>query len=104
MCYPISYKLHCVETLGVYDYAVAVFLHFITIHLFNSLGYIPATYATHHTQFHFDSLSLLSNLENRGALKNFRNVDCVLANQNKVHDMQANLKTTNQLIIIIILY
>ena len=25
MCYPISYKLHCVETLGVYDYAVAVF-------------------------------------------------------------------------------
>ena len=32
MCYPISYKLHCVETLGVYDYAVAVFLHFITIH------------------------------------------------------------------------
>ena len=28
-------------------------------------------------------------------LKNFRNVDCVLANHNKVQDRQANLKTTN---------
>ena len=25
MCYPVSYKLRCVETLGVYDYAVVVF-------------------------------------------------------------------------------
>ena len=38
-----------------------------------------------------------SNSEKRGHLKNFRNVDCVLANHNKVQDMQANLKTTNQL-------
>ena len=30
-------------------------------------------------------------------LKNFRNVDCVLANHNKVQDKRANLKTTNQL-------
>ena len=35
---------------------------------------------------------LLSNSENREHLKNFRNVDCVLANHNKVQDMQANLK------------
>ena len=33
--------------------------------------------------------------ENREHLKNFRNVDCVLANHNKVQDTQANLKTTN---------
>ena len=39
--------------------------------------------------------TLLSNSENREHLKNFRNVDCVLANHNKVQDMQANLKTTN---------
>ena len=32
-------------------------------------------------------LSLLSNSENREHLKNFRNVDCVLANHNKVQDM-----------------
>ena len=38
---------------------------------------------------------LLSNSENREHLKNFRNVDCVLANFNKVQDTQANLKTTN---------
>ena len=38
---------------------------------------------------------LLSNSENREHPKNFRNVDCVLANFNKVQDMQANLKTTN---------
>ena len=38
---------------------------------------------------------LLSNSENREHLKNFRNVDCVLANHNKVQDTQANLKTTN---------
>ena len=30
---------------------------------------------------------LLSNSENREHLKNFRNVDCVLANHNKVQDM-----------------
>ena len=38
---------------------------------------------------------LLSNSENREHLKNFRNVDCVLANHNKVQDTQANLKTAN---------
>ena len=38
---------------------------------------------------------LLSNSENREHLNNFKNVDCVLANYNKVQDMQANLKTTN---------
>ena len=38
---------------------------------------------------------LLSNSENREHLKNFRNVDCVLANHNKVQDTQVNLKTTN---------
>ena len=36
--------------------------------------------------------SLLSNSENREHLKNFRNVDCVLANYNKVQDTRANLK------------
>ena len=41
------------------------------------------------------TLLLLSNSENREHLKNFRNVDCVLANHNKVQDTQANLKTTN---------
>ena len=35
---------------------------------------------------------LLSNSENREQLKNFRNVDCVLANHNKVQDTRANLK------------
>ena len=40
-------------------------------------------------------LHLLSNWGNREHLKNFRNVDCVLANHNKVQDTQANLKTTN---------
>ena len=43
----------------------------------------------------FVQFSLLSNSENREHLKIFRNVDCVLANHNKVQDMQANLKTTN---------
>ena len=38
---------------------------------------------------------LLSNSENREHLKNFRNVDCVLAYYNKVQDTQANFKTTN---------
>ena len=38
---------------------------------------------------------LLSNLENREHLKNFRNVYCVLANHNNVQDKRANLKTTN---------
>ena len=38
---------------------------------------------------------LLSNSKNREHLKNFRNVDCVMANHNKVQDKQANLKTTN---------
>ena len=33
--------------------------------------------------------------ENREHLKNFGNVDCVLANHNKVQDTQANLRTTN---------
>ena len=42
-----------------------------------------------------DVITLLSNSENRAHLKNFRNVDCVLANHNKVLDTQANLKTTN---------
>ena len=32
-------------------------------------------------------VDLLSNSENREHLKNFRNVDCVLANHNKVQDM-----------------
>ena len=39
--------------------------------------------------------SLLSNSENREHLQNFRDVDCVLANQNKVQEGRANLKTTN---------
>ena len=39
--------------------------------------------------------SLLSNSENREHLKYFRNVDCLVPNQNKVQDTQANLKTTN---------
>ena len=38
---------------------------------------------------------LLSNSENGEHLKNFRNVDCLLANHNEVQDTQANLKTTN---------
>ena len=38
---------------------------------------------------------LLSNSENQEHPKNFRNVDCVVANHTKVQDMQANLKTTN---------
>ena len=42
-----------------------------------------------------DTSFLLSNSENRAHLKNFRNVDCVLVNHNKVQDIQANLKTTN---------
>ena len=33
---------------------------------------------------------LLSNSENREHLKNFRNVDCVLANHKKVQDKRAN--------------
>ena len=37
---------------------------------------------------------LLSNSENREHLKNFRNVDCVLASHNKVQDTLANLKST----------
>ena len=42
-----------------------------------------------------DVITLLSNSDNREHLKNFRRVDCVLANHNKVKDTQANLKTTN---------
>ena len=42
-----------------------------------------------------DVITLLSNSDNREHLKNFRDVDCVLANHNKVKDTQANLKTTN---------
>ena len=38
---------------------------------------------------------LLSFSGNHEHLKNFRTVDCVLANYNKVQDTQANLKTTN---------
>ena len=38
---------------------------------------------------------LLSNYENREHLKNFRNVDCLLANYSNVQDTQANYKTTN---------
>ena len=38
---------------------------------------------------------LLSSSGNREHLKNFRPVDCVLANYNNVQDTQANLKTTN---------
>ena len=38
---------------------------------------------------------LPSNSENCEHLKNVGNVDCVLANHNKVQDTQANLKTTN---------
>ena len=38
---------------------------------------------------------LLSNSEKCEPLKNFRKVDCVLANCSKVQDTQANLKTTN---------
>ena len=37
-------------------------------------------------------MPLLSNSENREHLKHFRNVDCVLANHNKVQDTWANLK------------
>ena len=36
---------------------------------------------------------LLSNPENHEHLKNFRNVDCVRVNRNKVQDTQTNLKT-----------
>jgi len=36
-------------------------------------------------------IQLLSNSENREHLKHFTNVDCVLANHNKVQDTQANL-------------
>ena len=42
-------------------------------------------------------IALLSNSENREHLKNFMNVDCVLASHNKVQDTQAKLKTTNLL-------
>ena len=45
--------------------------------------------------FFYFFLHLLSNSENREHLKNFRNVDCVLANHNKAQDTQANLTTTN---------
>ena len=38
---------------------------------------------------------VLSNSENREHLKNLGNVDCVLANHNKVQDTQTKLKTTN---------
>ena len=38
---------------------------------------------------------LLSNSENRKQVKFCRNVDCVLANLNKVQDALVNLKTTN---------
>ena len=41
------------------------------------------------------SIDVTVKLRNREHLKNFRNVDCVLANQNKVQDTQANLKITN---------
>ena len=44
---------------------------------------------------YFHQSPLLSDSENCEHLKNFRNVDCVMANHSKVHDMQANLKTTN---------
>ena len=37
--------------------------------------------------------SLLSNSENREHLKNFKKVDCVLANHNKVQDTRAKLIT-----------
>ena len=40
---------------------------------------------------------LLSKLENREHLNNFRNVDGVLTNHNKVQDSYAKLKTTNVL-------
>ena len=40
-------------------------------------------------------LCLCCQTQNRGPLKNFWNVYCVLANQNKVHDMQANHKPIN---------
>ena len=40
-------------------------------------------------------LYLLSNSEKRENLKNFRNIDCVLANYIKVQDTQANLTATN---------
>ena len=46
-------------------------------------------------KFDIFNIHLLSNSENREHLKIFRNVDCVLANHNKVQDRQANLKTTN---------
>ena len=45
--------------------------------------------------FRSSFLLLLSNSQNREHLKNFRNVDCVLANHSKVQHRQANLKTTN---------
>ena len=43
---------------------------------------------------YFSVWSISTNLfsENCEHLKNFRNVDCVLANYNKVQDAQANLK------------
>ena len=40
-------------------------------------------------------LHLLWNSENRENLKNFRKIDCVPANYNKVQDTQANLTATN---------
>ena len=44
---------------------------------------------------HLKMKVLLSNSENREHLENVWNVDCVLANHNKVQDTQANIKTKN---------
>ena len=40
---------------------------------------------------------LLSNSENYEHVKNFRNVDCVVANNNEVQNMQANLNKYHKL-------
>ena len=47
------------------------------------------------SKFAFIITKLLSNSENYGWLKIFRNVDCVVTNHNEVQDMRANHKTTN---------
>ena len=59
------------------------------------MHYIPRTNSPDWLPYIFPRKELLSNSENREHLKNFRNVDCVLANYNKVQDTQAYPTTTN---------
>ena len=48
-------------------------------------------------------IALLSNSENREHLKNFRNVDCVLDNHNKVQDTQAITVAVCGLVILLLI-